>query len=58
MNVVLTLYIIVFLVGGIAIWAVREMMQTEANQQLPDEEQIRRTIWNRAGLKSGEMSRL
>src|ERR1700723_1198881 len=58
MNVVLTFYIIVFLVGGIAIGAVREMMLTEANRQLPDEEQIRRTIWNRTGLKSGEMSRL
>jgi hypothetical protein len=58
MNVFLILYIIVFLVSGIAIWAVREMMLTEANQQLPDEEQIRRTIWNRTGLKSGEMSRL
>jgi hypothetical protein len=58
MNVVLILYIIVFLVSGIAIWAVREMMLTKANQQLPGEEQIRRTIWNRTGLKSGEMSRL
>jgi hypothetical protein len=58
MNFVLILYITVFLVSGIAIWAVGEMMLTEANQQLPDEEQIRRTIWNRTGLKSGEMSRL
>jgi hypothetical protein len=57
-NVILAIYIVVFLLGGIAIWVVREMMLAEANQQLSDEEQIRRTIWNRTGLKSGEMSRL
>jgi hypothetical protein len=58
MNAVLAIYVAVLLVGGLVGWAVREMMLTEANQQLPEEYQIRRTMWNRTGLKGGEMSRL
>jgi hypothetical protein len=58
MDTSLLIYVIVFLGGGMGIWIVRELLLTEANQQLPDEEKIRRTMWSRTGLKSGEMSRL
>jgi hypothetical protein len=58
MSAVLVIYIVVLLLGGAVGWAVMETMLTEANQQLPDENRIRRTIWNRTGLRSGEMSRL
>ena len=58
MDISLLIYLAVFLCGAMANWIVREVMLTQANQQLSDEERIRRTLWSRNGIEIGEMSRL
>jgi hypothetical protein len=58
MDLRLWTYSFILMSGGVGIWIVRELMAKEADQQLPSDEKIRRTIWSRTGFKSGEMSRL
>lgn len=57
MNVLEWIYGFVLVGGGAGIYIVREMLVDEADEQLPDEEKIQRTMWWRTGLKSGEMPR-
>jgi hypothetical protein len=55
---ILLIYVCFFFGCGMAIFIVRERMVAQANQQLPEDEKIRRTMWSRSGLAGGEMSRL
>jgi len=57
MDIRLLIYVLVLLGAGIGIWIVRELLVEQADEHLPDDEKIRRTIWSRTGLKAGEMSR-
>jgi|SRR5580658_9708588 hypothetical protein len=43
---------------GAGIRIVREVMTEEADERLPENEKIPRTMWNRTGFESGEMSRM
>ena len=56
MAILLT-YLCVFMGGGVGIWIVRELIVTQADENLLDVDKIQRSIWSRTGLKSGEMSR-
>jgi uncharacterized protein YneF (UPF0154 family) len=39
------------------IWIVSEAILTADDQRPPENEKMRRTMWSRTGLESGEMSR-
>jgi hypothetical protein len=58
MDLRFSIYACVLFAGGAGIWIVREIMTVEVDERLPEAEKIRRTMWNRTGLKSGEMSRM
>jgi hypothetical protein len=41
---------------GAGIWFVRRYILEEADQQLPEHEKMRRTVWSRTGLASWILS--
>jgi hypothetical protein len=58
MDIRFSIYVCLAFASGAGIWIVREVMIVEADERLPENEKIRRTMWNRTGLESGEMSRM
>jgi hypothetical protein len=56
MDASLSIYMVVLLSCGMGIWAVRELLVAEANQQLPENQKIRPTVLSRTGLKGGDHS--
>lgn len=58
MDTRFSIYVVLAFAGGAGIWIVREMMAAEVDERLPENEKIRRTMWNRTGFESGEMSRM
>jgi hypothetical protein len=58
MDIRFTIYVGLFLACGAGIMIVRKVMVVEVDERLPENEKIRRTMWNRTGFKSGEMSRM
>jgi hypothetical protein len=58
MNTRRAIYFCLLLSSGLGVWVVREQMIAQADSHLPDSGKVRRTMWSRTGLKSGEMSRL
>ena len=53
-----SVYVFFFLGGGLGTWIVRERLVNQANQRLPQGAKVRRTMWSRTGLESGEMTRM
>jgi hypothetical protein len=49
MDIRLLIYVLVLLGAGIGIWIVRELLVEQADEHLPDDEKIRRTIWREQG---------
>lgn len=57
-NWLFDLYFCFILAGAMAIWIVRERLVSQADQKLPEDAKVQRTMWSRTGLKSGEMTRM
>jgi hypothetical protein len=51
-------YLVVLFAGGLLNWSIRNKMIGQVNRCLPLDEQIRRSMWSRTGLASGEQGRL
>jgi hypothetical protein len=58
MDIRFSIYVCLFVACGAGIWIIREVMIVEVDERQPENEKIRRTMWNRTGLESGEMSRM
>jgi hypothetical protein len=58
MDIGFRIYVCLLLACGAGILIVREVMTVEADQRLPENKKIRRTMWNRTGFESGEMFRM
>jgi hypothetical protein len=58
MDIRFSIYVCLGFASGADIWIVREVMTVEVDERLPENEKIRRTIWNRTGLEYGELSRM
>jgi hypothetical protein len=58
MDICFGIDVCLLLACGAGILIVREVMTVEADERLPENEKIRRTMWNRTGFESGEMSRM
>jgi len=58
MDIRFCIYMGLLFASGAGIWIVREAMLGDVDERLPENEKIRRTMWNRTGLESGEMSRM
>jgi hypothetical protein len=58
MDIRFCIYMGLLFASGAGIWIVREAMLGDVDERLPENEKIRRTMWNRTGPESGEMSRM